>query len=94
MNTKDEYAEFVEGFLIAADTDGTGDEMIKDIEESPYPWGAPWMWDGKGWQPQLASHGARLVQDGTSRTPRRSENWLKNQKKYKNTLPFSQKRVE
>ena len=33
MNTKDEHAEFVEGFLIAADTDGTGDEMIKDIED-------------------------------------------------------------
>lgn len=49
MNTKDKYAEFVEGFLIAADTDGTGDEMIKDIEESPDPWGAPWLWVGKGW---------------------------------------------
>ena len=49
MNTKD---EFVEGFLIAADIDGTGDEMIKDIEESPFPWGAPWLWVGKGWQPQ------------------------------------------
>ena len=52
MNTKDEHAEFVEGFLIAADTDGTGDEMIKDIEESPFPWGAPWLWVSKGWQPQ------------------------------------------
>ena len=45
-------AAFVEGFLTAADTDGTGDEMIKDMEESPLPWGAPWLWGGKGWQPQ------------------------------------------
>lgn len=53
MNIKDEHAEFVEGFLIAADIDGTGDEMIKDIEESPCPWGAPWLWVRKGWwQPQ------------------------------------------
>ena len=60
MNTKDEHAEFVEGFLIAADTDGTGDEMIKDIEESPLPLGCSVAVGRQG----LAASGWRVMVQG------------------------------